>query len=341
MPTPPKRLACLMFIAWAVVASPVLADPPPNTELNGDEVEPAVYRSWAGNYRQFARYCGEIEGGFLVVPGYDRRIPSSRGLTLARATDELTETWRESTGGFSENRMRRPEPEEVKAYANILPDTRSGTYGYLDSVEIVKVLGPEEMLVTHLWLIDTEAVGAEYDRDRRRARANGASDIDDQLDALYRYRLELKERQDDEDAFEQTHRLVGYDTRGLAEGQRWDGPDGEGVQVAVAHWELPEPEAEDAEAEEDDSRNRRRRGRSGRRNDDEPRMLLVNPQPVLRGPLEERAMVRLLDARGYTIASFVEQLRDVRDRLRDRDAADLRMIQALLPPMPGDEEDDD
>ncbi len=340
MPRTSLRIARLLFAACAVVALPVLADPPPNTELNGDAVEPAVYRAWASNYRVYARYCGEIDGGFLVVPGYDRRIPSSRGLTLARATDELTETWRESTGGFSENRMRRPEPEEVKAYANILPDTTSGTYGYLDSVEVVKVLGPEEMLVTNLWLLDTEAVGAEYDRDRQRARASGARDADDQLDAMYRYRLELKERQDDEDAFEQTHRLVGYDTRGLAEGHRWDGPEGEGIQVAVACWELPEPEAESAEAEEDDSRSRRRRGRSSRQ-DDDPRMLLVNPQPVLRGPLEEQAMVRLLDARGYTIASFVELMRDVRDRLRDRDEADLRIIQALLPPMPGEEDDDD
>lgn len=326
------RLCMIGLLALAATIPAVHANAQDNTELNGDPVESSVYRAWARNYRQFARYCGEFEGEFLVVPSYDRRTPSSRGLTIARATDELTETWRETINGISRNFMREPQREEVEAYATILPGVRTGTYGHLDSVEVVSILGPEEMLVTNLWLIDTDAVGEQYERDRRRARANDARDIDDQLDELYRYRLELKERQEEDEVYEQTHRLVGYETRGLAEGVRWAGPEDEGLQVAVMRWEVPE-----ADAEDDDS-GRRRRGRSRQQ---DPRMVLINPGPVLRGPLDERAMVRLLDARGYTIASYVELMRDVRERVRDRDEADLRLIKALFPPMPGEEEEED
>ncbi|MEM9414488.1 MAG: hypothetical protein AAGA29_03290 [Planctomycetota bacterium] len=309
----------------ALTATVVIADPPSNTELNGDPVEPRTYRAWAGNYRQFARYCAEFDGDFVVVPDYERRLPSSRGLTRAQAVEELTVTWRETTGTFSQDRKREPQPEEARAYAYALPDTEVGTYGYLHSVEIVEILGPDEMLVKDLWLIDVEEVSQEYDRDVERARANGARNIRQQLMQLYEQRLALKERQEEEDAFEQTHRLVGYETIGLSVGERWAGPGRDpGFQVALVRWETPLPQ----EDEEDEGASRRRP------HDDSPRLVMVNPEPLLRRPLDEQGMVRLLDARGYTITRFVEAMRRMRERFRDRDEANDRLIRILLPPTP-------
>ncbi|XAL99194.1 hypothetical protein OT109_16630 [Phycisphaeraceae bacterium D3-23] len=314
----------------ALAATAVVADPPANTELNGDPVDARTYRAWAGNYRQLAQYCAEFEDDFMVIPNYNRRVPSSRGLTRAQAVDELTITWRETTGGISQNRMREPQPEEAHAYAYALPDLEVGTYGHLHSVEIVEILGPEEMLVKELWLIDIDQVSDDYDRDNARARANGARNIREQLNQLYEQRLALKELQEDEDAYDQTHRLVGYETLGLSAGERWAGPDpDEGFQVALVRWELPP----DPEAEEGEDAPRRRRG------DDDPRLVMVNPEGLMRRPLDEQAMIRLLDARGYTIASFVEVMRGIRERFRDRDEAEQRLIRTLQPPMPEVEED--
>ena len=333
---------CLVVLLVISAAGPSRAADP--TELNGDPIDTRTYRAWLGNYRVVARYCAEHGDDFLVVPGFERRLPNSRGLSVAQATDQLTETWRETTGAFSERRMRVPDRVEVEAYARALPGVRTGTYGYLDSVRVVAILGPEEMIVDELWLIDVDAIREEYARDVRRARDNGVRNARDQLDAMYKYRIELRERQEDgRDVFEARHRLVGYPTRGLAEGDRWQGPDDEGVQVAIARWIDPEEEADAVEAEDqadgaEDDEPRSRRGRRSSRDrgpfGNDPYMLLVNPEPLLRRPMEEEAMVRLLDARGYTIAQFVEVMRGMRENVNDRREADLRLTRALLAPMP-------
>lgn len=312
------------MIAAVLLASIAHADPPANTELNGDPIDPRVYRAWAGNYRSIARYCAEDDDGFIVLPGYHRRTPSSRGFTRAQATDELTVRWRETTGGLSQNRMREPEPEEVQAYAYGLMSVEVGTYGYVHSFEIVEVLGPEEMLVKDIWLIDKAAVRADYERDSQRARANGARNFRDQLDALYEHRIALSELQDDEDDLQETHRLIGYSTRGLRAGERWEGTGRDGIQIGIARWEMPE--WEDDAGEDGDSRRSR--------DDDEPRWVLVNPQQAMRHTLDEQDMIRLLDARGYTVAEFVELMREVRERFRERDEADARLVDMLLPPKP-------
>lgn len=323
MPVTPRWIA--MFAA-VLLASVAHADPPANTELNGDPIDPRTYRAWAGNYRTLARYCAAFEGDFLVVPDYERRVPSSRGLTRSRANDELTVTWRETRGGLSQNRMREPEPEEVHAYAYLLPSVEVGTYGYLHSVEIVEILGPEEMLVREVWLVDRQALRAAYDRDSRRARESGARNFREQLDALYEHRQAAEEMQDDEPMFDETHRLIGYPTRGLRAGERWEGEEDEGIQVALARWELPELDDGDGTG-------------SRRRSTKDPRMLMVNPQRVMRDTLDEAGMMRLLDARGLTVAAFVEMMREMREQFRDRDEADQRLIQVLLPPMPEEEDD--
>ena len=317
--------------AAALVAStvlPVAADPPSNTELNGDAIDPGTYRAWASNYRHISQHCFEYEDEFIVVPGYDRRIPNSRGLTRGRAVDELTVTWRETRGGLRQTYEREPEPGEVDAYIHALADVRPGTYGYLASARIVAILGPEEMLVADLQLIDMEKLEDDYKRDEARARAQGVRDFRAALNERYEHRLAVKEIQDEEeDLLEPVHRLVGYPTRLMRVGDVWTGPEEEGIQVAIARYEfLSEEQLEPAD--------RRYRGDL-----DEPRLMLINPVPALRRPLDEQGMLRLLDARGMNVAGFVELMREVRGEVRDRDEADQHLVEQLLPPMPEPPED--
>ena len=275
------------------------------------------------------RHTAEFDGDFLVVPGYNRRIPNSRGLTAARATDELTVTWRESRAGVSQNYQREPERGEVEAYTTGLVDVRAGTYGSLASVLVVAILGPEEMLVADLQLIDLDALEDDYKNDERRARANGARDFREALNERYEHRLALKDLQEEEeDILETTHRVVGYPTRRLQVGDRWAGPGGDGLLVAIARYEyLSEQQLEPV--------HRRYRGDL-----DEPRMLLVEPTQAMRRTLDEQGTMRLLDARGLTVAAFIELMRELREEVRDRDEADAELLRTLLPPMPEPPEDD-
>ena len=326
MPLRTVWLSCLLIV---FASSALSASQPAQTELNGDPIDSRTYRAWVSNYRMVSRFCAVFEEDFVVVPNYDRRVPSSRGITRSQATEELTVRWRESSGILSQGRSRRPAEEEVRAYANAMPDTEVGSYGDLHSVEIVEILGPDEMLVKELWLIDVEAVEEQYDADAERARDNGVRNYRTQLNALYEHRIALKDLQDEE-VYSETHRLVGYPTRGLSIGERWDGPDREGFQVALARWETPvDPQAD--EGDEVEQRRRRRRWNA------DPRLVLVNPVSLLRHPLEEDDMVRLLDARGHTIVSFVEAMREIRERFRNRDEANDRLARLLLPAMPEEE----
>jgi len=322
-------LAACTAAALLIGATPQAdADPPTHTELNGDPIDSRTYRAWASNYRHIARHCFEYEGEFVVVPGYDRRVPNSRGLTRARAVDELTVTWRETRGGIRQTFEREPEPGEVDAYINALPDVRPGSFGHLASARVVAILGPEEMLVADLQLIDMEELEDDYKRDEARARAQGVRDFREALNQRYEHRLAVKELQDDaEDLLEPAHRLVGYPTRRVRVGDVWTGPQREGIQVAIARYEyLDEEQLETAD--------RRFHG-----DPEQVRMLMINPEPALRRPLEEEGMVRLLDARGMTIAGFVEMMRELRDEVRDRDEADLELVEQLLPPRPEPPED--
>jgi hypothetical protein len=313
------------------------------TELDGTPIDSRLRRAWAGNWRDFARSVAPFEDGYIVVPNYDRRTPSSLGMSERDAIEKLTETYTETTGIIRETRTWTPPREEAEAYANTLPKMDLGTYGYIHSVEVVEVLGPEQMLVKNIWLIDGDAVERAYERElaelqmqeRRNGRNNrGGPDARAVVDARYAMRLAVVEYQQNRE-FGQTCRLVGYDTRGLQPGQRYAGPRDEGFQVAVAKWDhvaVPaEDEAQD-QAEEDD-----RPRRSSRRSDEpDPMLVLVDPLPVMRVNTTEEQFIEMLDKRGLKIVEFIELVRELREA--DRETSEELIFNELLPPKP---EDDD
>lgn len=309
-----KRLSLLiLFILLGMAPFDVHAR---QTELDGSPIPDAIYSSFNANWRKYAVFASEIEGGFVVIPKYDRRLESSRRISTAQAMEHLKVEKEVRQGNLVRKRSKFPDREDAEAYSKALPNLSVGSYGWLASVEVVEVIDRKQMIVKEVWLINTPKLRAEYEKAKARsARENNGEPNMDLLRFNYAERIKLTKQQEDRDAgFEREFRLVGFDTRGLRVGERWKGLNDEGFQVAVAMWEQPEPK-------EDEGRRRRK---------PEPRLVLTEVETIMRKTLDEQGFKSLLASREMTVAAFVDLLRTVRER--DRRNADERIFNALRPP---------
>ena len=309
-----KRLSLLILLALFGFAT--LGAQARQTELDGSPIPDPIYSSFNSNWRKYAVFACEIEGGFLVIPKYDRRLESSRGINTTQAMDHLKVEKEIRTGNLVRKRSAYPDRADAEAYSRALPDLSVGSYGWIASVEVVEIIDRKQLIVKEVWLINTPALRAEYEKDKdRSARENDGEPNMDLLRFNYAERIKLTKQQEDRDeGFEREFRLVGFDTRGLRVGERWKGPNDEGFQVAVAMWEQPEPK-------EEESRRRRK---------PEPRLVLTEVENLMRETLDEQGFKGLLASREMTVAAFVDLLRTVRER--DRKNADERIFNALMPP---------
>ncbi|MFN3168869.1 MAG: hypothetical protein ACE37H_17605 [Phycisphaeraceae bacterium] len=286
-------------------------------EIDGTPIDERVYRAFESNYRKYARFATENDAGFVVIPTYDRRLDNSLGMSTSQAMDALTEHWEEKSGNLIVKNSKRPPREEAEAFATRLPDLKIASYGYLHSAEVVKVIDDNEMIVRELWLVNREELSRQYNADKQRMARRNDGDVDEaELQFDYAKRAAMVTQQEDRKAgFKNEFRLVGYDTRGLRVGERWEGPNSEGFQVGVVKWETPEP------GEDDRQRFRAR---------DEQRLVLTKLEDAMRDTLDEEGFKRLLAERGMTVAGFVDLVRTMRER--DRENAEQRIVNALLPP---------
>ena len=308
-------LAAIGLIALLVVSS-AAAGP---TETDGTPIDERIYRAYESNWRKYARFASKNDAGYLVLPDYDRRLENSRGLSTGQALDKLTKTWEEQQGNLVVKKSKTPPREEAEAYASRLPDLKIGSYGYLHSAEVVKIIDDHQMLVRELWLVDHAALSAQYKKDQQRmARRNNGEVNTEALQFDYAVRAAMVTQQEDRDGgFGETFRLVGYKTLGLRVGDRYRGPTGEGFQVGVVQWETPDPA-------ESDGRSRFRK--------DEQRLVLSEVEDTMRQTLDEQGFKGLLAERGITVVKFVDLMRTVREAERDGDEADKRIVRSLLAP---------
>ncbi len=227
------RLCHLIVAACCIAAislglSATYADDPGEEAEAVNRIEVELSRSqvqalWSRNWRDYASRVLLLEEGFAFCPSYDRRFPSSRGVT---ASDLIRQSRR-----ASQPTMPRA---EAQAGAAALPRMEVGQYGYVDSVRIVEIRGPQEMLVDQLRLIDATELNAEVRAERIRLLRAGRDrrQIDQYIDALFGQRQELAARQRDRD-WRQRLVLRGFPTADLQEGTEWNGPRG-GLQIAIA-----------------------------------------------------------------------------------------------------------
>lgn len=156
--------------------------------------------------RQFFRYG---ERRFVILPNIVRKRENSNGRTYDQAYEEMTKTERVRINGFWREKDYPPPHGEVVASALVIPAIDVGHYGFVNSVVVDKILGPEEMIVRDINLIPMDQVGTTENE----------------------LRLQLVERQQNYRG--QKHRLLGFSTEGLRQGQEYTGPEKKGVQVAV------------------------------------------------------------------------------------------------------------
>lgn len=306
----------LVFGAFVNVSLDVHAQD--RKELDGTPIPSAVYNGFDANWRKYATRACEVDGSFMVLPNYDRRLDSSRNITTSQAMEKLKVQKEVRQGNLVRVRSAYPDRADAEAYSKALPKMQVGHYGWVASAEVVKIIDRKQMIVKDIWLIDRPKVRAAYERDRvQSARENGGEENKELLRFNYATRIDMMEQQEDRDeGFERQFRLIGYDTRGLRVGDRWKGLNDEGFQVAVAYWEVPEPD------EEEESRRRRR--------DDDPRLVLTEVEELMRRTLNEEGFKKLLGEREMTVADFVDLVRTVRET--DRRNAEERILRALLPP---------
>ncbi len=300
---------CGWWMVWLMVALPVPAE-----ERYG--MDPATYDNWRRNHGRFARaVLADNAGGYFVLPMYDRRYPSSTAKTVSAARAELTRRVKESmygSGSMVHTRIIQPPQAEAEALAMMLPALEVGQYGYIHSAEVVEVLGPDEMIVEDIWLIDERAMDEARRADERRAK--DADNTREVIDAMYEQREALADRQDERDFRRATVRLKGFHTAGTMRGQRWLGPDEKGLQIAVVGKEAYGPE-------------RRPKFR-----------LLAMPPDAFGEGVSETQFIELLEQRGLTPTQFVELIMEQHRATLDRAAADRAVFTRLLPQDPEEAE---
>lgn len=187
-------------------------------EIQGTTItEPdRVERLYQQQWRQVAKEYVALGKEFRAVLDFDPKFPSSSKETLAAVKARMTTSRVERVGLLRKTVVTPPVPAEAEAVAMGLPTLSPGAYGYLHSVEVVEVLGEDEMVVKNFWLVDRSTLD-NVDWDQRKER-----------EALVR-------RQNDWNFAGNTMRLYGHPTAGLKPGERVGigGKTGKPLQVYI------------------------------------------------------------------------------------------------------------
>lgn len=316
-----RSLFGLVILSVFVTATPMAAQA---ADAGGEEIDRQTAAAYQSIWRKYGQYASKTHYGYVMLPNYQRRFQNSQGLAPTTAMNRLVKRWEEKKGNLVTKKLKYPPRVEGETLSRALMSMEMGQYGWVHSAEILKIIDDKRMVIHEVWSVDADKLEEQFERDeqqmaRREGRVDGS-----QMEFNFQVRMYLLELQKDRDSgFEDPSILVGYDTRGLRVGQRWKGPNDSGFQVGVASWYTPEAE------EEGSSRRRSRRSNPSFR-------VLTEVENTMRERLGEQEFVDFLHARGQSVKTFVELVREIRER--DRRNADERIFQALQPPNP--EQDD-
>ncbi len=261
---------------------------------------------WERHWRVYAQQCAVFEEGFLCCPAYNKRYPSSTGMTVRQASNELSERIKVGGGGIVVHKTVKLPIEEAEAMSKPIPKISAGQYGYLTSAQVVEVLGPKSMMVKNLYLYDPIALRRDFKADRAKAKkADDKDAAEADLEHIYKRRQALAERHKDRKHRKIVLRLEGFSTAGLVAEDRWAGPRGEGFAVLIV-----KPETYGS----------KRRSRQ--------RLVAVSIKDIRWG-LDEDTFIKLLDSRGLDPQSFIEMLMEMMAQDNPK-AAKGRVFSALL-----------
>ncbi len=294
-------------------------------DLSAQDAEREPYMSplkqrmlWRAHWRKFARKFAEVDGEFYALPKYDRKFPNSRGVTVYDVLDAAKRTVRIDWGGSMYKPKTKTLPRaEAEAVAEVLPRLAVGEYGRIHAAKVDKVVGPSELILEDIELVDEEAIEREMEREAARyaaAQRIRRRDAEDAIEPRFAERLRLIEQQDE--ARRVKLRLKGVNTKGLEEGDRWPVVEktDEPAKIAIVYAHDPPKEEE----QDDDRRRSLFRSRSRR----EP--LTALPVSAFEKGVTEDQFKRLLEARGMTEQQFIHL---VVDEMRENgDTAEVRVV---------------
>lgn len=206
-----------------------------------------IDRLWNRYWRELAPFYVKQGESFVCVPGFDRRLPSSSGVTAA---DYKRQSAREAEytdeNGRTRTRTQVKPDAEVNAAVQALPAVEPGAYGHILSGQIKEIVDDQTLILEDIWLIDarqvrTDKAEAEQAarreawgevenrfrdfRDGRRDRgdtiAQEAGNLMNYINWCFEDRQALADRQRDRVYNRTPWRVIGYQTRTLTEGNRW------------------------------------------------------------------------------------------------------------------------
>ena len=203
-----NRLSGMLAVLLLVSLAAPQADAQRRNPLEGlDRDQQRIFKNYTRLFcAQFFRYG---DSHYAILPNYYTKRENSSGLTSGQVIEMMTEVRKEKRGLGVVNVSYPPPDAEVVARAKILPDFEVGHYGFVQSVRVTQIIGPEEMIVTSVELIPESYVGTTKNEYRKA-------------------RFALQEANEDK-----TFRLIGFRTKGLNVGSTYKGPAGKGLQVAV------------------------------------------------------------------------------------------------------------
>lgn len=309
----------VVLLAWLCVpAVPVMADDDKASDALKD-LSPRAQAIWNRHWPIAARNYIVFNDEYLCVRGYSDRYPSSKGMTvsdLLRRDKGYVMRLRNRRGMTSEQRIMLSRAE-AEAMAMALPQMAVGHYGFIHSVEVERILGPDAMVVRNLWLIDAQALNRARDDDRQRLTNDFDWNIASQIaDELYQNRTRLADIQQ-QAVFNREFVLRGFSTDSLASGMRWSGPGGAGLQIAL----LTVQDVEDNWSPDRGVR----------------RMLVAIPGQRLRNGLNRDQFLELLARRKLTPQAIVEVVEEAnRSVVRDVEKSMVDAIEAAGPTPPAD-----
>ena len=330
--------------------APAAPKPKPNAVTDaGDsplETDPRrITALWNSHWRLYGSKFIPVGDDYAACPAFDIRYPSSTHMRVSDLMREKTEQQKVSSGGFVKTYTIKPDENDVEAYARALPKLALGEYGYIHSAKVDKVLGPDAMIISDVWLVDADEIKKarekelekypeparpRFDNRNRGNRSVSTSQRDrerqvqQQYDAQRQLRdaivkhieesYELRQKLMDEqggNGFGQAIIVRGVNTGTVRPGSRWEGVRrGNGEQIAVVMLDQPEADKPQGASKAQDAGKSGGlsflKNRTGRSGGKGGKMLVAVPAiEFRRSGLTEAQFLDLLAKRGMTVAEFV------------------------------------
>lgn len=258
--------------APATPATPTTFTPmTPGPAASGAALTGANLAFWNTHWKRVAMLYAVLDGHYFVAPRFDLRYPSSNHVQVDQYLAQHTTQQQVVSAGMVRHESSAPPRAEGIAAANCLPDFTAGAYGHVFCAKVVKILGPEEMIVSDVQVLDPKIIDdaktklarakalaqaqeqqqriAQQRRIQEQGYAGGytgnyssslssgslSRDFDKQFKNDFALRQKLYDLQNRAKGT-QLH-VVGFSTATLAPGSIWKSPDPLGPQLVL----LPDP----------------------------------------------------------------------------------------------------